>query len=93
MASGRSSSNSSTARHWRIASPAVRLPSKDALPIARQIAEALEAAHEKGIIHRDLKPRNVALTRDGTVKVLDFGLAQDEHQRCRSQATVHTRRR
>jgi Tol biopolymer transport system component len=48
----------------------------DALAIARQITEALEAAHEKGIIHRDLKPANIKIDRSGTVKVLDFGLAK-----------------
>jgi Tol biopolymer transport system component len=52
------------------------LPLDEALTVARQIAEALEAAHEKGIVHRDLKPANVKLTPGGTVKVLDFGLAK-----------------
>ena len=58
----------------RIAQGAI--PLDEALPIARQIAEALEAAHEAGVIHRDLKPANIKVREDGTVKVLDFGLAK-----------------
>ena len=52
------------------------LPLDEALPIAKQIAEALEAAHEKEIVHRDLKPANTKITQQGTVKLLDFGLAK-----------------
>ena len=61
-----------------------RIPIEEALPVARQIAEALEEAHEHGIVHRDLKPANVKLTAEGKVKVLDFGLADRKSTRLNS---------
>jgi serine/threonine protein kinase len=67
------------------------LPLEEALSIARQIAEALEAAHEQGIVHRDLKPANVKLRADGAVKVLDFGLAKlGDHARDASDISAVT---
>jgi serine/threonine protein kinase len=52
------------------------IPVEESIHLARQICEALDAAHEKGIVHRDLKPANIKIKPDGTVKVLDFGLAK-----------------
>ena len=82
-------------RLCRSASRAGAIPLDEALPIAKQIAEALEAAHEQGIIHRDLKPANIKVRADGTVKVLDFGLAKalEPRRRSRRPSAVARRRR
>jgi TolB-like protein len=66
------------------------IPVEEALPVARQIAEALEAAHEKGIVHRDLKPANVKVRPDGTVKVLDFGLAKTWGEQAEDPDPAHS---
>ncbi|MGE5360145.1 MAG: protein kinase domain-containing protein, partial [Bacteroidales bacterium] len=67
------------------------LPLKEALQVGRQIAEALDAAHEKGIVHRDLKPANIKITPDGKVKVLDFGLAKASEVSSSSAETIAQR--
>ena len=72
----RSPWSSSAARVSRTVWQAGAIPVSEALDIARQIAQGLEAAHEKGIVHRDLKPANIKIAGDGTVKLLDFGLAR-----------------
>ncbi|HEU5257846.1 MAG TPA: protein kinase [Vicinamibacterales bacterium] len=64
------------------------LPVKDVLDIARQLADALDAAHEKGIVHRDLKPANIKITPQGVVKVLDFGLAKLDVDEAARDATA-----
>ena len=68
------------------------IPIDETLTIAKQIVEALEAAHERGIVHRDLKPANIKIAPDGKVKVLDFGLAKAFETQS-SRATLSNSRR
>ena len=81
------------ARISRIGSRAGPLPAGEAIRIATQIAEALDAAHERGIVHRDLKPANIKLTPDGSVKVLDFGVAKALDLGVRDVGDGHVARR
>ena len=66
------------------------LPVDEALEVCRQIAEGLEAAHEKGIIHRDVKPANIQITAEGKVKILDFGLARASHEQPQEVDQTHS---